>query len=383
MTSLSPEPVSSIAGGLVFDGTGFTPRDVLIHEDRIVGQEEHPGTGEVLDATGCWVIPGLIDLHTHGCMGHDLCDGDPEGLAVMAAHEARRGVTALCPTTMTFPEDRLTAVMANAAAFVAAPHMADLVGVNMEGPYISPRKVGAQNPAFVRPCDVDEFARLQAAAQGCIKIVDIAPETPGALDAIAALAGQVRVSVAHTCADYDCAAAAFDAGASQVTHLFNAMPGLHHREPGPIAAAAERSWVMPELICDGVHVHPAMVRLAFALFGADRIVMISDSMRACGLADGTYDLGGQEVQVCGSRATLADGTLAGSVTDLMGCLRVAVTQMGIPLADAVRAASANPARALGLEGQRGTLAVGALADAVVLDEALIVRHVVVRGRRLL
>lgn len=383
MTKPSLEPIGCIAGGQVFSPEGFEVRDLPMKNGRIAAEPISGDAGMTLHAEGCWVIPGLIDVHTHGCMGHDLCDADSAGLAAMGAYEASRGITAFCPTTMTFAEDRLTRVMAVVADFAGGPAEAEVVGINMEGPYISPAKVGAQNPAFVRPCDVAEFARLQEAAGGRIKIVDIAPETPGALQAIAALAPAVRVSVAHTCADYACAAAAFDAGASQVTHLFNAMPGLHHREPGPIAAAAERPWVTPELICDGVHVHPAMVRLAFALFGADRVIMISDSMRACGLVDGTYDLGGQEVQVRGSRATLVDGTLAGSVTDLMGCLKTAATQMDIPLADAVRAASTNPARALGLEGQRGTLDPGAVADAVVLDGDLNVVHVVLRGRLLL
>jgi N-acetylglucosamine-6-phosphate deacetylase len=193
----------------------------------------------------------------------------------------------------------------------------------------------------------------------------------------------VRVSVAHTCASYEEAAAAFEAGARHVTHLFNAMPGLHHRAPGPVAAAAEQPWVTPELICDGIHVHPAMGRLAFSLFGTNRMLFVSDSMRACGLADGTYDLGGQQVCVRGPLATLADGTIAGSVTDLMGCLRWAVREANIPLVDAVRAASTNPARALGLAGQRGTLTPGTVADAVVLDkETLEVKHVVLRGRLL-
>lgn len=374
--------VSCVVGGSVFDGQGFRHAEVAMDGDRIVPSDAAAENGVVLDARDCWVIPGLIDVHTHGCMGHDLCDAELSGLAAIAAYEASRGVTALCPTTMTFPEDRLAAVMAQAATFSAGSTEAAVVGINMEGPYIAPDRVGAQNPAYVRPCDLAEFERLQAAARGLIRIVDIAPETPGALECIGKLAPSVRVSVAHTSASYEQAAAAFDAGASQVTHLFNAMPGLHHRQPGPIAAAAERPWVMPELICDGIHVHPAMVRLAFALFGADRLMLISDSMRACGLSDGTYDLGGQQVTVRGSRATLADGTLAGSVTDLMGCVRVAVQEVGIPLADAVRAAAVNPARALGMEGSRGTLAPGAVADVVVLDSDLAVRHVVLRGRLL-
>lgn len=340
-----------------------------------------PGAVEV-DARGCYVVPGLVDVHFHGCMGADFCDGTPEALHAIASYEASRGVTAVCPASMTFPADVLERAFSNAAAFEAGPREAALVGINMEGPYISPRKVGAQNPSYVRAASVEEFDALQAAAGGLVKIVDVAPEEPGNLDFVEGVAGRVRVSVAHTCAGYDEAAEAFERGARHMTHLFNAMPGLHHREPGPIAAAAERDDVTAELICDGIHVHPAMARLALELFGDERLVLISDTMRACGLDDGVYDLGGQQVHVRGPRATLADGTLAGSVTDLLGCVRCAVQQMEMPLETAVRCASLNPARAIGVDGQRGSIEAGKLADAVVLDQDLLPVHVVLRGRLL-
>ena len=404
--------VRSIVGGEVFDGGAFRAAQVSVRGDSFgpivaaggrchtqqgdnaerasllgregldaAGNEEEDGLE--LDAAGCYVIPGLMDVHFHGCVGHDLCDADADGLRAIAAREASRGVTAICPATMTLPTERLLPALANAAAFAPAADEAELVGINMEGPYISPDKVGAQNPAYVRPASLEEFEKLQAAARGLIKIVDVAPEEPGNLAFIAAVARQVRVSIAHTCADYACASAAFDAGARHMTHLYNAMPGLHHRKPGPIAAGAERDDVTAELICDGVHVHPAMVRAAFDLFGDERIVMISDSLRGCGLGDGTYELGGQMFTVDGPLATLEDGTLAGSVSDLMACLRTAVLDMGIPLASAVQAASANPARALGLGGTRGAIAPGHIADAVLLDsETLEPLHVVVRGRLL-
>ena len=393
MSAKAMRGITSIRGGQVFDGKGFAPLSVGVDtkgqtfswvrpaaEDGGASPEDGD---EALDATGCYVIPGLVDVHFHGCMGSDLCDATPEALHVMAAHEASRGVTSICPASMTFPTQTLLDTFSNAAAFTPAAGEARLVGINMEGPYISPDKVGAQNPAYVRGASIEEFALLQRAAGGLIRLVDVAPEEAGALEFIREASPRVRVSVAHTCADYDCAREAFECGARHVTHLFNAMPGLHHRKPGPIAAAAERDDVTAELICDGVHVHPAMARLAFSLFGADRVVMISDSMRACGLADGTYDLGGQDVHVQGPRATLADGTLAGSVSDLMTCLRVAVTQMGIPLVDAVRATTANPARAIGVYDTCGSIEAGKLADAVVLDAGdLSVRHVVMRGRLL-
>lgn len=373
--------VSRIEGGAVFDGDGFAKCPVFIQADKLV--EGESAGGEVLDASCCYVIPGLIDLHFHGCMGDDLSDASVEGLHRMAAYEARRGVTAICPASMTLPHDRLMAIMANVGAFEADAREAELVGMNMEGPYISPDKVGAQNPDYVRPASLAEFDELQAAARGRIKLVDVAPEEPGNLDFIRAAHDEVRVSLAHMCADYDTAKAAFETGAKHMTHLYNAMPGLHHRKPGPIAAGAETPGVTPELITDGVHVHPAMVRLAFELFGADRVIIISDSLRCCGLEDGTYELGGQNFTLAGRRCTLADGTLAGSASDQMSCLRTAVTEMGIPLVDAVRAASTNPARALGVSDSYGSLAYGHTASLVLLDQATLeVKHVVLRGKLL-
>ena len=194
----------------------------------------------------------------------------------------------------------------------------------------------------------------------------------------------MRISLAHTCTDYDTAAHAFELGARHITHLYNAMDPMHHRKPGPIPAAAERDDVTAEVIADGVHIHPAMVRLAFNMFGDDRMILISDTLRAAGLGDGVYDLGGQDVTVKGYEARIDNGALAGSVSDLMRCLYVAVKEMGIPLVSAVKAASANPARALGLEGDYGSLEAGHIADAVLLDaETLAVKQVVLRGRAIL
>ena len=276
----------------------------------------------------------------------------------------------------------LAPIMDAAASYEAKRDGAALVGINMEGPYISPGNIGAQNPAYLHLPDEAMFRRLQERSGNLIKLVDVAPEVDGALDFIRSVSSDVRVSIAHTQADYDTACAAIEAGARQMTHLCNAMPPLHHRKPGPIGAAFDHSEVMPELIADGVHIHPSMVRLLFAAFGADRVILISDSMMATGLDDGEYSLGGQDVTVRGNVATLRSGTIAGSATDLMACVRVAVRDMGIPLDAAVRAASANPARALGLEGERGSIEVGKIADAVVLDENLRVRHVILRGELL-
>lgn len=376
-----------IANGKVFDGQCFRERDVVVEGQTFSSIEASgdiacgaSGAADTLDASGCYVIPGLIDVHFHGAMGHDFCDASDEGISAIAAYEASRGVTSICPTTMTLPEERLAPIVASVAAHEAAAEEAGIVGINMEGPYIVPDKVGAQNPAYVRSASIEEFGRLQQQAMGLIKLVDVAPEQPGNLEFIRQMSHDVRVSVAHTCASYDDACAAFDAGARHMTHLFNAMPALHHREPGPIAAGAERNDVTAEIIADGVHIHPAMVRLAFALFGDDRMILISDSLRACGLGDGEYELGGQQFFVKGNRATIANGSLAGSVSDLMACMRTAVRTMGIPLTSAVKAATVNPARALGLDGKLGAIAPGYQADAVVLDRDLNIKHVVLRGK---
>ena len=387
-----------IENGLVFQDGAFTRGDVVIEGDRVAdvrlrdGEKPQPGASSpdggvacegaqpFVDAAGCYVGPGFIDFHFHGCLGSDFCDGTLDAVRTLARYEASRGVTAICPATMTFPEEKLASVMDAAAAFAPGEGEAALVGINMEGPFISPRKVGAQNPAYVQPCDAAMVRRLQERSGGLVKLVDVAPEEQGALDFIREMAGEVRISLAHTCADYDTASAAYAAGARQATHLCNAMPPLHHREPGVIGAAYDSGDACVELICDGVHVHPSMARIVFGLFGDSRVILISDTMEAAGLTDGEYELGGQAVTVKGNRATLHDGTIAGSVTDLAACVQIAVCDMGIPLESAIRAATENPARALGLFDCRGSIASGKVADIVVLDEQLNVRDVIVRGR---
>ena len=361
-------------------GCRFEERDLLIRDGRIVFGAVPMDGEEVLDARGSYALPGLVDIHFHGAVGHDFCDADEAGLQAIADFEASKGVLAICPATMTFSEEILNGIM-DAAAAHKNGRGADLVGINMEGPYISPRKVGAQNPKYVMGADAGMFRRLQARSGGLIKLVDVAPEEPGNLDFIRACRDEVRISIAHTCTDYETAKEAFAAGASHMTHLYNAMPGITHRAPGPIIAALEEDAEV-ELITDGVHIHPAMVRFTFRTFGDSHVILVADSMMACGLPDGQYALGGQAVTVCGPRATLTEhpDTIAGSATCLYDCMRHAVLDMGVPLASAVRAASLNPARSIGIDADYGSLEPGRWGNVVLADGQLNIQKVIRRGK---
>ena len=361
------------------DGCRFVEKDLVIRDGRIVFGAAPRADEEIVDAGGAYALPGLVDIHFHGAVGHDFCDADEAGLQAIADFEASKGVLAICPATMTFNEEILNGIMDVAAAHKNG-RGADLVGINMEGPYISPSKVGAQNPKYVMGADAGMFRRLQDRSGGLIKLVDVAPEEPGNLDFIRACHGEVRISIAHTCADYDTAKAAFAAGASHMTHLYNAMPGITHRAPGPIIAALEEGAEV-ELITDGIHIHPAMVRFTFNTFGDDHVILIADSMMACGLPDGQYSLGGQAVTVKGALATLTEhpGTIAGSATCLYDCMRHAVLDMGVPLASAVRAATLNPARSIGIDADYGSLEPGRWGNVVLADEQLNIQKVIQKG----
>ena len=368
-----------LTGAQVFDARqGFVSRDLCLEGGNIV-----PQAGEPVDVSGCYLIPGLTDLHFHGCKGEDFSDATPEGLQVMADYELSRGVTQICPAGMTLGEDQLTRICQNAAAHRAKnPGGAELVGLHLEGPFLCKAKKGAQNEAFLHDPDPVMLHRLQEAAEGLVKLVTLAPEQPGSREFIrGALADGVTVSLGHTTADYDTALAAYQAGARQATHLFNAMPPFTHRAPGVVGAAFDSPAVNVELISDGVHIHPSVVRAVFQLFGRDRVILISDSLRATGMPDGRYPFGGQEIEVHGNRATMAGdpNTLAGSVSDLMACMKTAVS-FGIPLADAVTAAAVNPARVLGIDDRLGTLDAGKEANVVVLDQQLDVKAVLFHGK---
>ena len=358
----------------------FVRGDAAVENGRFVSCTGDPaGEEAVVDAEGMYLIPGLVDIHFHGCKGADMCDGTKEALDVITSYEASVGVTSVCPATMTIPKDELLEVMKNAGSYEYSGG-SHLVGINMEGPFISPAKKGAQAAENIMHCDYEYFSRLQKAANGLIKLVDIAPEEPGAMEFIDRAKGEVVISLAHTASDYDTAREAIEHGASHATHLYNAMPPLNHREPGVIGAVRDAEKCHPELICDGVHIHPSVIRATFAMFSADRMILISDSMRATGLEDGEYTLGGQPVTVRGNLATLHDGTIAGSATNLMDCMRFVVKTVGLPLETAVMCATENPAKEIGIFNEVGSISVGKRADFVLLDQELNIAAVYIDGK---
>lgn len=364
-----------IENGLVLRDTGQFEKDTIyIENGRIADSAE----GEILNAEGLYIVPGLIDIHLHGCRGYDVCDATPEALKAMAEYQLQNGITAFYPATMALPLPELKKVLKNISE-AECSEGAVILGINLEGTFLAPGKAGAQKTENLQRPDLKLFRELQENAGGRIKLLTIAPELSGAMDFIRGIQEDVRIAVGHTGADYDIAAEAFNRGAAHVTHLFNAMKPMGHREPGVPGAALDAENVMVELIADGEHIHPAMVRAAFEMFGEDRIILISDSMRACGMPEGEYTLGGQMVQVKGKRAVLADGTLAGSVCHLMDMVR-GVVKMGIPLGTAIKCAGYNPAKALGILPERGSLRKGCVADVVLLDKYLNIRYIIQEGR---
>ena len=370
-----------ITGGWVYDPEeGFAERTVCTDGEKIARSS---GDAQNLDASGCYVLPLLIDLHIHGYAGADVGSAEPAELERMARALLMQGVGAFCPTTMTLPEARLAAVCRCTAAYCKEQHPgAQAAGVHLEGPFLARERRGSHDEALLQNPDQELLRRLQKAGEGVVRLMTLAPELLGALPLIQMAVKQgVRVSLGHTQADYDTAQAALRAGAAQCTHLLNAMTPFGHRAPGVMGAAFDVPDTMVELICDGIHVHPAMVRAIFRLFGPERVLLVSDALPAAGMPEGTYRLGSQEITVHHGRAVLSGKpeTLAGSVCGLMECLRRAVS-FGIPLADAVRAARWNPACALGLETRMGSLRPGQEAGAVLLErETLEIRAVVARG----
>lgn len=371
--------MKAIAGGKLVTGKTWVEGAALLFGERIeaiLSEQDLPGGVETVDAEGAWAAPGFIDVHVHGACGVDAMDGGPAPLETIARSLAAHGVTAFCPTTMTTDETRIEAALAGIRQAMSQEwEGARVLGAHLEGPYLSAARLGAQDGTFLRRPDPD-FVRRH---RDVLRLVTFAPEKDDGGRFLAALVEEgIVASLGHSSATYEQAMEAFRRGASSVTHLFNGMAPFHHRTPG-LAGAALDADVFCEFIADGVHSHRAVFRLVLKAKGSGRIVLISDAMRGAGLGEGEWELGGQSVSVHGAEATLADGTLAGSVLTLDQALVNFASETGLPLWEAVRLVSENPARLLG-ERARGRLEPGCRADFVLLDEAWQVKKTFVGGR---
>lgn len=354
-----------IGNAKVFIDGKFVAGSVTV-ENGIITAIGNESTYDV-DAKGQYLVPGFVEIHSHGAMGGDFSDGKTQDLENISRYYAKNGVTSFLATTMTLKEHILTPAMEAVRNFTRSADGAKCAGVHLEGPFLSYKKRGAQAAENLHLPDADMFDRLNAASGNMVKLVTIAPETEGAMDFIRKVSPVCAVSLGHTDADYDTAMEAFRNGASHATHLFNGMPALHHRSPGVIAAAFDAN-ATAELICDGLHIHPSVIRMASNLFG-DNLVAISDSLRCAGMPDGEYELGGQPIEMRNGKATLLGSeTLAGSSTNLLQELKNLVA-FGLPLEAALTAMTAAPAKAVRL-ADVGSIAVGKCADLLLLDEDL-------------
>lgn len=335
--------------------------DIAVENGKISGIGKFEGEG--IDFDGMRIFPGLIDTHSHGCIGYDAMEGN---LEQMADYELANGVTTWYPTTMTMSAETIIEATNRPIDF---GHGANIPGFHMEGPFINKKYKGAQNEAYIIPPSMDLFSKCKN-----IKTVSIAPEIDGSLEFIKDC--PAVVSLGHTDADYETAMAAFRAGARKLTHTYNCMPGIHHRAPGPILAGAESDGVYAELICDGRHIHKAAVKALIRIYGTDRVILISDSIRATGLGDGDYIFGGLPIRVRDGMALTEDNHLSGSTSTLFDCVKVAIS-FGIPAEDAVKMASENPARLMGLN--KGKIAVGYDADFIIVDDDFNLVKAIARG----
>ncbi len=360
----------------------FEKKDIQITGEIITDIADNLTGENQIDCRGLMILPGAVDIHTHGAVGYDHCTGDTEGLSRVCEYEASCGVTSFVPTTMTVSEQMLTnAVRAVADYQKQNRRGASVLGVHLEGPFFSMEKRGAQPAEYIHKPDIEMLERINAASGGIVKIVDVAPETEGALEFICRASKICRVSIGHTAADYETTKKGFENGASHAVHLYNGMTGANHREPGVVGAVWDSENATAELICDGIHIHPAIIRTTFKILDG-RVVMISDSLSGAGLSEGESfnDAAGHKITVSGGKATLDDGTIAGSTTNLFECVR-RVVGFGLPLETAMRAASLMPAKVVGMDDIIGSIEVGKRADLVVVDKDLDIKAVYTRGQK--
>ena len=352
----------------------FSKQDVRC-ERRILEVGQLFGAADI-DAEGCYLIPGLIDVHTHGAVGRDFSDGSAEGMEKMSRYYAATGVTSFCATTMTLSESSLISAMQCICHYQRPANGARCAGINLEGPFLSYEKRGAQAAENLHAPDLSMYRRLDESSGGMVKLISVAPEIPGAMEFIREVSKTCAVSVAHSTASYDTAMEAFRSGATQVTHLFNGMNPLHHRDPAIVGAASDCS-AYAELICDGLHIHPAVIRIVFRLF-KEKTLLISDSIRCAGMPDANYELGGQPIEAHDSRATLLNGTLAGSCISLLKAVQNVIC-FGISPEDAIRAATEAPARAIGIYNSFGSVELGKYSDMLILDKKFQLINTIIDG----
>lgn len=377
---------TQILQGNVILPDAILARGLVVIEDSVIQAVTASASYRPTDDLGeHYIAPGFIDLHTHGIAGADTMDATREALATMARQYARHGVTGFLPTTMTQSFEATARALSQVRRYMDEPSAqepgaAQVLGLHLEGPWISRQAKGAQNERYIAEPSPRAIRDMLAQANGALRKVTIAPELPGAEQAIAALREHgIHISIGHTAASYEQAQQAIAWGATQVTHCFNCMTPLHHRQPGVVGAVLLRDELTAELIADGVHVHQDVMRLLIGVKSRERVMLVTDSISATGLSDGMYSLGGQEVYVRAGQARLADGTLAGSTLTFDQAVRNLVTLCGVPLRDAVYMGATTPARAIGLDDRKGRIAPGYDADLAILDADLRARRVMVGG----
>ncbi len=327
-----------------------------------------PGTDDKdsLDCSGKQIIPGFIELHSHGCIGYDFTTAGTGDMEKMCEFYAHNGVTSILATTMTIDHDIYKKAMLHIKEFMENQKKGSrVIGINMEGPFLGADKKGAHDIRYLLPIDEEKYRELNDLSGDNIRIIDLDPNLPGSIDFIQKYSKNKVISLAHTSCTYDLAAKAIEAGATHVTHLFNAMNGLHHREPGLVGAVSDFD-VHAEMICDGIHIHPAVIRMMYKA-ASDKLILISDSMSAAGLEDGIYELGGQKVYVKEGKAALEDGTIAGSTTTVYKAFKN-VIKYGIPVEQAILSATYIPAKAIRADREIGSIEVGKKADFIIMDQ---------------